>query len=63
MTCFRRHGDRHIITDYVKRNLIDYLRDNGKAAMKTGESVRSLILKEGLLDEKELDEILEPLHI
>ena len=34
-----------------------------KAAMKTGESVRSLILKEGLLNEKELDEILEPLHM
>lgn len=34
-----------------------------KAAMKTGESVRSLILKEGLLDEKDLDEILEPEHM
>ncbi len=34
-----------------------------KAAMKTGESVRSLILKEGLLDEKDLDEILEPVHM
>ena len=31
--------------------------------MKTGESVRSLILKEGLLDEKDLDEILEPVHM
>ncbi len=31
--------------------------------MKTGESVRALILKEGLLNEKELDEILEPLHM
>lgn len=34
-----------------------------KTAMATGESVRSLILKEGLLDEKELDEILEPAHM
>ena len=34
-----------------------------KTAMKTGESVRALILKEGLLNEKELDEILEPLHM
>ncbi len=34
-----------------------------KTAMKTGESVRSLILKEGLLEEKELDEILEPAHM
>ncbi len=34
-----------------------------KNAMKTGESVRSLILKEGLLDEKDLDEILEPVHM
>lgn len=34
-----------------------------KAAMATGESVRSLILKENLMDEKELDEILEPSHM
>lgn len=34
-----------------------------KTAMKSGESVRSLILKEGLLEEKELDEILEPTHM
>lgn len=34
-----------------------------KEAMKTGESIRSLILKEGLLDETELDEILEPTHM
>lgn len=34
-----------------------------KTAMKTGESVRSLILKEGLLNEKDLDEILEPVHM
>lgn len=31
-----------------------------KAAMATGESVRSLILKENLMSEEELDEILEP---
>lgn len=34
-----------------------------KKAMVSGESVRSLILKEGLLEEKELDEILEPSHM
>lgn len=34
-----------------------------KTAMKTGESVRSLILKEGLLNEDELDQILEPAHM
>lgn len=34
-----------------------------KKAMATGEPVRSLILKEGLLEEKELDEILEPSHM
>lgn len=34
-----------------------------KTAMTTGESVRSLILKENLMDEKELDEILEPSHM
>ncbi len=34
-----------------------------KTAMKTGESVRSLILREGLLTDEELDEILEPVHM
>lgn len=34
-----------------------------KEAMATGESVRSLILKENLLTEEELDEILEPTHM
>ena len=34
--------------------------DIAKKAMKTGESVRSLILQEKLLDEEELDIILEP---
>ena len=34
-----------------------------KKAMKTGESVRSLILQEGLLTDGELDEILEPVHM
>ena len=34
-----------------------------KTAMKTGESIRSLILKEGILNEEELDEILEPTHM
>jgi len=31
-----------------------------KTAIKTGESVRKLILDEGILSEKEMDEILEP---
>lgn len=31
--------------------------------MHSGESVRSLILKEQLLDESELDEILDPVHM
>lgn len=37
--------------------------DIAKEAIKTGESVRSLILKEKLLTEEELDEILEPVHM
>lgn len=37
--------------------------DIAKEAIKTGESVRSLILKEKLLTEQELDEILEPVHM
>ena len=31
--------------------------------MKTGESVRSLILKEQLLNEEELDRILDPVNM
>lgn len=34
-----------------------------KEALHSGESVRSLILKEHLLDESELDEILDPVHM
>lgn len=37
--------------------------DIAKTALQTGESVRSLILKEGLLNEQELDEILNPIHM
>lgn len=37
--------------------------DIAKEALKTGESVRSLILREGLLTEAELDEILDPVHM
>jgi aspartate ammonia-lyase len=37
--------------------------DIAKKAMRTGESVRSLILQEGLLKEEELDLILEPVHM
>ncbi len=37
--------------------------DIAKKALKTGESVRSLILAEGLLDEAELDNILDPVHM
>ena len=34
--------------------------DIAKAALKTGESVRSLVLKKGLLTEEELNEIMDP---
>ena len=37
--------------------------DIAKQAMKTGESVRSLILKEQLLNEEELDRILDPVNM
>ena len=31
-----------------------------KKAMKTGESIRNLILREGLLSEKEMETVLDP---
>ena len=34
-----------------------------KKAIKTGESVRSLILKEGILNEEQLDHILDPVNM
>ncbi len=37
--------------------------DIAKKALKTGKSVRSLILEEGLIDAKDLDEILDPVHM
>lgn len=37
--------------------------DIAKKALQTGESVRSLILAEGLLAEDELDKILDPIHM
>lgn len=37
--------------------------DIAKRAIKTGESVRSLILQEELLSEQELNEILDPVHM
>lgn len=37
--------------------------DIAKNAIKTGESVRNLILKEGILNEEELDQILDPVHM
>ena len=37
--------------------------DIAKNALRTGESIRSLILKEGLLTEQELDEILDPIQM
>lgn len=37
--------------------------DIAKKAIKTGESVRTLILEEKLLNEKELDQILDPIHM
>lgn len=37
--------------------------DIAKKAIKTGESVRTLILQEGLLNEEQLDNILDPVHM
>ena len=37
--------------------------DIAKKAIKTGESVRSLILQEKLMDEDELNRILDPIHM
>ena len=37
--------------------------DIAKKAIKTGESVRRLILKEKLMDEDELNRILDPIHM
>lgn len=37
--------------------------DIAKEALKTGESVRNLILKQGLMSEKDLDNILDPVHM
>ena len=37
--------------------------DIAKQAIKTGESVRELILKEGLLTEEELNEIMDPVNM
>ena len=37
--------------------------DIAKKAIRTGESVRSLILKEGLLNEEQLDHVLDPVNM
>ncbi len=37
--------------------------DIAKKAIQTGESVRNLILKEGLLNEEQLDHVLDPLNM
>ena len=37
--------------------------DIAKKALKTGESVRDLILKEGLMTEENLDSILDPINM
>ena len=37
--------------------------DIAKKAIKTGESVRRLILKEKLMDDDELNRILDPIHM
>lgn len=37
--------------------------DIAKKALKTGKSIRSLILEEGLIDAGDLDEILDPQHM
>ena len=37
--------------------------DIAKKALKTGESVRNLILKEGIMSEEDLEGILDPIHM
>lgn len=37
--------------------------DIAKRALQTGEPIRELILREGLLDEEELNRILDPIHM
>ena len=34
-----------------------------KESLKTGEPIRSIVLREGLMDEKQLDEVLDPLQL
>ncbi len=42
---------------------IGYLKaaEIAKESLKTGEPIRSIVLREGLMDEKKLDEVLDPL--
>ncbi len=42
---------------------IGYLKaaEIAKESLKTGESIKSIVLREGLMDEKKLDEVLDPL--
>ena len=34
-----------------------------KTALKTGKTIRELVLEEGIMDEKQLDEVLDPYHL
>lgn len=44
---------------YIKKAAADI----AKEALKSGESVRNLILKKGLMSEEDLDNILDPVHM
>ena len=34
-----------------------------KTALKTGKTIRELVLEEGIMNEKQLDEVLDPYHL
>ena len=34
-----------------------------KTALKTGKTIRELVLEEGIMDEAKLDEVLDPYHL
>ena len=65
-------ANRERCTEWVNRSVgivtalnpyIGYLKaaEIAKESLKTGESIRSIVLREGLMDEKKLDEVLDPL--
>ncbi len=65
-------ANRERCTEWVNRSVgivtalnpyIGYLKaaEIAKESLKTGESIRSIVLREGLMDEKTLDTVLDPL--